>query len=416
MLHGLKGQLLICAIFTLCFFPAILAVVISSNLETINARIQTTPLKDNILLLSELAPSSRTAIENKLKEGTGTEVGTSLRQDGVKSHIIKGLELSVSWLWFESKVPIVKNEDTLKNQEIGKITLLPASAYSNQVQFGQSLLNSDANKVTVPLLYNSYLSKIATTSKNWSIIQADMNNTLNKTFPVYSSPLLTTNKAKQLNPNFEISFAGFGGGSSTSFGLLTNNLQQKLQEIGTEDVTLNSVSALEFDSQDSMRNFINKYGLEYDKYEDKITQLLGVVNFASSTIFLIALIILVLISTRDLLGSKVDLAMFSAMGINRLSLITMYINNYAILSIISLIISSFLSGLIMLYLGNYSNLYFDLFGSLITNPGTISYINIFSTDYLKLTSSLLAAFGVTLLPFMLIVLFTQKLNIISTLK
>lgn len=417
MLHDWKSQLLICAIFTLCFLPAIFAVFISTNLETINTKIQSTALKDNILLFSEFTPNTRTAIENKLKESSGAEISDSLRQDGVKSHI-KGLELSVSWLWFESKTPAIKNEDTGKNQEISKITLLPASVYAQNPQLAQKLINSDTNKVTLPLLYNSYVSRIATASKNWSTIQADMNNTLNKTFPIYSSSLGTTNKTKQLNPNFMVQFVGYGGGSTTTLGVLTSSLQEKLQQVGVEEqeITVSSVSVLEFENKLSKEKFISKYDLEYDKFEDRISRLLGIVTFASIAIFIISLIILILISARDLLGAKVDLAMFCAMGINRFNLIMIFIINYAVLSLISLLVSVALTVLAMLYLSNFTNLYFDLLGNLITSPESINYITVFTTDYFKLSGSLIAAFGATILPFSLIIIFIQKLNIISTLK
>lgn len=414
MLHDWKGQLLICAIFTLCFLPAIFAVFISTNLETINTKVQTTSLKDNILLLSEFTPNSKTAIEKKLANNQ-TEIDESLQKDGVKSQI-KGLELNVSWLWFESKTPVTRNEDTGRNQEISKITLLPADVYSQNSRLEQNPNISTKDKVIVPMLYNSYLSKIRTNSKDWLTIQRDMRNSLHKLFPVYSAPLVASNKAKQLDPNFEIQFVGYGGSSSANLGVLTSKVQEKLQAVNTDNITVNSISVLEFADKASKENFIKQNNLEYDKFENKITRLLSIVTFTSAAIFALSLIILILISARDLLGSKVDLAMFCAMGINRASLILIYIVNYAVLSFISLLVSVILTVLVMVYLSNFTNLYFDLLSNLITSPDSINHISIFTTDYGKLVSSLLVAFIVTLLPFSLIIPFIQKLNIISTLK
>jgi hypothetical protein len=406
--NNLRNYLLISGIFVLGLLPSLSATLISNNASSIDVSLQKSVVKENVLVLSELKGTSVTKVEKLLDEKP-----EQLEELGIVN-TTKGLELNVpQWIWFDSIPPT--DQTTPQELGINQITLLPKSLYQeNSIVEEESKLEN--GKTEIPLLYNSYLANLKINSKNFAEIKQEMEQSIGQSLPLYSQ--LSPGKT-ELNESFNTRFIGFGGGEGKIYGVLTPDLESKLENYNNLDSTLvaNPINLLEFDSKASKLNFINKYELQdKNSYNDKVSRLISIVKVISNIFFLLALIILLLVSTRDLLSAKRDLAMFGAMGMKRQDMVSIFFFIYTFIGIVAITLSLTLAFSLLAFLGHFSNFYADLFLGSIASPNLFNAINIFSLNYQQLALNILLSFTFLIIPFSLISIFINRINIISTLK
>lgn len=411
--NNLRNYILISGIFVLGLLPSLSATLISNNASSIDVSLQKSVVKENVLVLSQLKETSVTKVEKLLDEKP-----EQLEELGIVN-AAKGLKLNVpQWIWFDSIPPT----DLTTPQELGinQIILLPKFLYKeNTIVVEES--QSEADKTEIPLLYNSYLANLKIKSKNFAEIKQEMEKNLGQPLPLYSQ--LSPGKI-ELNESFNTRFVGFGGGEGNIYGILTSNLENKLvnnansnETMVDSDTAFNPINILEFDSEESKLDFINKYELQdKNSYNDKVSRLISIVKVISNIFFLLALIILLLVSTRDLLSAKRDLAMFGAMGMKRLDMVSIFFFIYTFIGIVAISLSLTLAFSLLAFLGYFSNFYADLFLGSIASPNLFNAINIFSLNYQQLALNIFLSFTFLIIPFSLISIFINRINIISTLK